>query len=90
MHWGLRAIDLRPNDAEMIETLAAAYVEAGQPDKALETYEQAMKIGGSYWVRYYQGNLKKKGFNPARSTANTAKRPKSPSPSASKKAAAWA
>ena len=64
VHWGLRAIDLRPNDAEMMETLAAAYVEKGELDMALKTYEAAMEIGGSFWVRYYQDNLKRKGYNP--------------------------
>ncbi len=64
VHWGLRAIDLRPRDAEMMETLAAAYVQNGEPEMALKTYEAAMDIGGKYWIRYYQGNLKKKGYNP--------------------------
>ncbi len=64
VHWGLRATDLRKNDAEMYETLAAAYEEAGQHDKALETYETVMELGGSYWVKYYQNRLRKRGYRP--------------------------
>ena len=50
VRYAQKAAKLRPNDMEMYETLAAAYVEDGQGARALKTYETVMELGGKTWA----------------------------------------
>lgn len=55
-------LKLKPADrAEVLDTLAAAYVANGEFDRALEHYEEAMEAGGRMRVVLYQQELKAKG-----------------------------
>jgi tetratricopeptide (TPR) repeat protein len=41
---GEKAVELEPDNASYLDTLATAYFEAGQPGKATETEQRALKL----------------------------------------------
>jgi len=45
-----------------LDTLGAALLARGEPDKAVNAYRDSMKLGGPERVRRYQDYLKKRGF----------------------------
>ncbi|WP_421784137.1 tetratricopeptide repeat protein [Kiloniella litopenaei] len=57
-----RALDVNPDDYEIWDTLAAAYVEDGQGDKALDAYLKAQEIGGQDRIEMDQIWLKENGY----------------------------
>ncbi|WP_417433607.1 tetratricopeptide repeat protein [Kiloniella sp.] len=57
-----RALDINPDDFEVWDTLAAAYVEDGQDNKAFDAYLKAQDIGGQDRIEMDQVWLKEKGY----------------------------
>ena len=53
MRYYEEAIKYHPNDAIAINNVAAAYMQQGLLDKALETFNKAIAIDGSYLNSYY-------------------------------------
>lgn len=45
-----------------LDTLGAAFLARGEPEKAANAYKDAMELGGPGRVRRYQDDLKKRGF----------------------------
>jgi Tfp pilus assembly protein PilF len=53
MHYYEEAVKYHPNDAIAINNVAAAYMQQGMLDKALETFNRALAIDNSYPNTYY-------------------------------------
>lgn len=53
MHYYEEAIKYHPNDAIAINNVGAAYLQQGMLDKALETFDRALKIDTTYPNTYY-------------------------------------
>jgi len=49
-----KAVQLRPDDAELWKNLGVALVEAGRPDQAILTLEQALKLNPRHWDAAYR------------------------------------
>ncbi|WP_162938098.1 peptidoglycan-binding domain-containing protein [Kiloniella sp. EL199] len=57
-----RAVELDPGDYEIWDTLAASYVEDGQPEKALKAYLKAQDLGGQERIESDQSWLSENGY----------------------------
>ena len=57
-----KAVEIEAKNTSYYDTLAAAYVEAGETERALAAYRHAMVLGGEQRVRSYQDYLRKNGF----------------------------
>ncbi|WP_085899573.1 tetratricopeptide repeat protein [Kiloniella majae] len=57
-----RAVELDPDDYEIWDTLAAAYVEDGQWEEALKAYLKAQEVGGQERIESDQNWLSEKGY----------------------------
>jgi tetratricopeptide (TPR) repeat protein len=52
-----KAVQLRPDDAELWKNLSVALVEAGRPDQAILALEQALKLNPRHWDAAYRAAL---------------------------------